>query len=173
MPFTPRTENEAYANMLCQHLDEMTHRLRRLPADQWDWSPDPAAPTARALAAHAWQWLVCDRQHIDEPDAAQHPRIPDPPESTQAMCDVLEAETECWRRLILSLMPEQLAAPRVQFCNDDPLNVRALVCHMIKNSIYKNGQLATLYFALGLDGTAPYSAPLPNPEYETCYGPGG
>jgi hypothetical protein len=29
----------------------------------------------------------------------------------------------------------------------------------------KNGQLSTLYFALGLDGDAPYAAPFPNPIY--------
>lgn len=41
---------------------------------------------------------------------------------------------------------------------------------MIKNCIYKNGQFATLYFALGLDGTESYAVPFPNPEYEECYG---
>ena len=169
MPFQPQTENEAYANMLCGHLGEFAWRLSQLPQDKWDWTPDPAAPTARILAAHAWQWLQCDRQHILEPDASKHTRIPEPPLDPQEMCDALEQETEQWRSLILGLTPEQLSEERVQFCYD-PLNVRAFLCHMIQNSIYKNGQFATLYFALGLDGTEPYQAPFPNPIYEACYG---
>jgi hypothetical protein len=40
---------------------------------------------------------------------------------------------------------------------------------MIQNCIYKNGQLATIYFALGLDGTEPYEAPFPNPIYEQAW----
>jgi hypothetical protein len=171
MPFQPRSEIEAYAGMLGEHLARLVDRLRRLPPDQWDWAPDPAAPTARIIAAHAWQWLQCDRQHILEPDASRHRRIPDPPSDPQAMCDALQEEAGHWRRMILALTPEQLAEGRFLFCHDDPLNVRALVCHMVKNVIYKHGQLAILYFALGLDGTEPYTPPLPNPEYEECFGP--
>src|SRR5689334_21111807 len=115
MPFQPSTENEAYAGMLCEHLEEFIERLRQLPADKWDWAPDPAAPSARILAAHAWQWLQCDRQHIFEPDASRHTRIPDPPADPAAMCDALQEETERWRQLILDLTVEQLAEPRVQF----------------------------------------------------------
>jgi hypothetical protein len=42
---------------------------------------------------------------------------------------------------------------------------------MIQNTIYKHGQFSTLYFALGLDGTEPYSAPFPNPIYAEIFGP--
>ncbi len=70
------------------HLRGMVHSLRQLPEDKWDWTPDVAAPTARILAAHAYQWLVCDRQHIAEPDAFRHHPVPDAPADPQAMCAV-------------------------------------------------------------------------------------
>lgn len=171
MAYQPKTENEAYALVLCGHLETFTQRLRQLPPDKWDWTPDPAAPTARILSVHAWQWLQCDRRHIAEPDASKHSRIPDPPLEPQALCDALQQETEEWQRLLSGLTPEQLGAERFQFNGDFPMNIRGFVCHMIQNVIYKHGQFATLYFALGLDGTEPYSAPFPNPIYEQCFGP--
>ena len=167
-----KNENEAYAFLLCHHLEGFVWRLRRLPLEKWDWTPDPAAPTARTLATHAWQWLICDRQHIHEPDASQHPRTPEPPEDPFALCDLLAEETETWRALIAGLTEEQLARVGHQFnIPDAGMNVRGFVCHMIQNVIYKHGQFATLYFALGLDGTEPYAAPFPNPIYEQCFGP--
>ena len=159
-----RNENEAYAELLCGHLEGFVWRLRRLPADKWDYQFAPPAPSPRTLAVHAWQWLVCDRQHIAEPDARRHPPVPDPPDDPGAICDLLAEETERWRALIRSLTPEQMLAARRQF-NDYPMNVREFVCHMIQNVIYKHGQFATIFFALGLDGTEPYAAPFPNPIY--------
>jgi hypothetical protein len=157
--------NKACAQLLCSHLRGMVWRLRMLPEDKWDWTPDPAAPTARILATHAWQWLICDRQHILEADAAKHPAVPEPPASTAALCDALAAETEHWEQLILSLTPEQMDEPRAQF-NKSQMTVFGFVCHMIQNCIYKHGQFSTLFFALGLDGTEPYDAPFPNPCYK-------
>ena len=160
----PKNEVEAYVSLLVNHVLWMAHWLRDIPADKWDWQIEPCAPSPRMLAEHAWQWLVCDRQHILEPDARKHPDVPAPPADQQAFCDVLQAEAETWRALILSLTPEQLDAPRSQF-NAAPKTVRGFLCHIIQNSIYKNGQFTTLYYALGLDGTEPYDAPLPNPIY--------
>ncbi|MBC8103584.1 MAG: DinB family protein [Cytophagales bacterium] len=170
IPFLPTGENEAYVWLLCGHLWGMSRRLRKLPADRWDWTPNVAAPTARILAAHAWQWLICDRQHILISDATRHDRIPDPPADPTAMCDALDMENENWRRLLLSLTPAQLAEERRQFNDTDPLTVRWFVTHMIQNLIYKHGQFSTLYFALGLDGTEPYAAPFPNPIYAEVLG---
>src|SRR5438105_13948628 len=124
-------ENAAYANLLCGHLRGMVRRLREMPEDKWDWTPNVAAPTARILATHAWQWLICDRQHIKEPDALKHPRVPDPPSDPQAMCDVLEEETDRWEKTILAMTPEKLASPRRQFNEDPEYDVRWFVCHMI------------------------------------------
>jgi hypothetical protein len=166
-----QSENEAYAAMLCSHIGALAHGLRQLPADKWDWTPDVAAPTPRILATHAWQWLICDRQHIAEPDASKHPRIPEPPTDPQAMCDALVEEGKTWRELIMSLTPEQLNEPRHQFNSEHDLNVRWFLFHIIQNTIYKNGQFYTLYYALGLDGAEPYSAPFPNPIYEQLFGP--
>lgn len=160
-----QTEQELTAWLLYMHVSTMVERLRQIPEDKWDWSFSPAAPSARTLGIHAWQWLVCDRQHITEPDALQHAAVPEPPESQQAMCDLLQQEVETWRTLILRLSPEQLLEPRRQF-NNGELNIRWFIGHMVQNCIYKNGQLATIYFALGLDGNEPYSAPFPNPIYE-------
>ena len=86
------------------------------------------------------------------------------------MCDALQEETDEWEKLILGLTPEQFAEERRQFNSDFPMNVRSFVCHMVQNSIYKHGQFSTLFFALGLDGTEPYSAPFPNPIYEERFG---
>lgn len=166
-------ENEmtAYEMLLCGHLEGFIYRLRQLSPEQWDWTPDKAAPSPRTLAVHAWQWLICDRQHIGEPDASKHARIPEPPTDTNALCDAMAEETENWRHLLRSLTPEQLARPSLQFnYSEARMNVRGFICHMIQNVIYKHGQFSELYFALGLDGTEPYTAPFPNPIYEEQFG---
>ena len=59
-------------------------------------------------------------------------------------------EPDRWEALIRSLTPEQLDEPRRQFNGDYEVGVRGFVCHMIQNCIYKHGQFATLFFALGL-----------------------
>jgi hypothetical protein len=170
----PITENEVYAEQLYIHLAVMAERLRRIPADKWDFAFAPPAPTPRILATHAWQWLVCDRQHINEPDASKHPHVPEPPDDQQALCDLLENEAKTWRDMILAMSPETLSEERRQF-NDRPMNIRAFVAHMLQNGIYKHGQLSTIYFALGLDGDEPYldSCPFPNPIYDEIFGPKG
>ena len=129
MAYQPHSENEAYALLLCGHLLGFVERLRQLPPDKWDWTPDPAAPSARALAVHAWQWLQCDRQHIAEPDASTHPRVPEPPLEPEAICDALEEETKRWDALLRELTNEQLDTERYQFNGDNPLNIRGFVCH--------------------------------------------
>lgn len=163
----PENETQAYEMLLCGHLESFIYRLRLLPPDKWDWTPDPAAPTARTVAVHAWQWLICDRQHIAEPDAAIHPPIPDAPPDNEAFCDAFAAETANWRKLLRSLTMEQLDRKGLQFNFEGAgYNVRGFVCHMIQNVIYKHGQFSELFFALGLDGKEPYEAPFPNPIYE-------
>ena len=163
---TPETQNLLW--LLRMHVRAMTQRLRQIPEDKWDWTFAPPAPTPRVLAAHAWQWLICDRQHIEEPDALKHALIPDPPAVPAAMCDALDAEMDRWQELLGRLTPDAMEEPRHQF-NDYPMPVRGFVGHILQNTIYKNGQLATLYYALGLDGDAPYDAPFPNPIYEEMH----
>jgi hypothetical protein len=156
---------EECSRLLCGHLRSMVSRMRQVPEDLWDWTPDPAAPTTRLLAAHAWQWLVCDRQHIMEPDVTKHRFVPVPPTDPHAMCDAIDVEIENWREMLSQLSPEDLAQPRSQF-NKGDLNVAWFISHSLRNCIYKLGQFSTLYFALGLDGTDPYEAPFPNRFYE-------
>src|SRR5262245_3019970 len=140
---------QAYEILLCGHMEGFTERLRQLSPEQWDWTPDQAAPTPRTLAVHAWQWLICDRQHIGEPEDSKHSRGPETPTDTNALCDALAEETENWRRLLRSLTPEQLKRPSTQFnYPDSPMNVRGFICHMVQNVIYKHGQFSELYFAL-------------------------
>jgi hypothetical protein len=166
LPQCPANENEAYAWLLCHHLNGISYRLRRMTPEHADWTPDPAAPTARIVAVHAWQWLICDRHHIAEPDATRHPVVPEPPEDLTELCDAIDAENERWLDLLLSLTAERLAEKRHQFNREGHLSVRWFVCHMIQNAIYKHGQLASQYFALGYDGTEPYTAPFPNAIYD-------
>lgn len=159
-------ENNEYKNLLCGHMRVMVRRLRQIPEDQWDWTPHVAAPTARILAVHAWQWLICDRQHITEADAMQHPNVPEPPESITELCDAMDAEIANWDIMLLALTPEQMDEQRYQFNQEEgAMTVRGFISHMVQNCIYKHGQLSTLYFALGLDGTDPYDAPFPNTYY--------
>ncbi len=150
--------------LLRMHVGGMSHCLRRIPADKWDWTFAPPAPTPCILAAHTLSWLVCDRQHIEEPDALRHAPVPDIPTESAAVCDALDAEMTRWDALFARLTPEDLDAPRSQF-NQYPMTVRQFLGHIVQNSIYKNGQMMTLFYALGLDGDAPYDAPFPNPIY--------
>jgi hypothetical protein len=164
MPTFVTPEAQTLCWILRMHVRGMSARLRQIPEDKWDWTFAPPAPTPRVLASHTWQWLICDRQHIEELDALKHALVPEPPSSPANVCDALDAEMSRWEALLPRLTPEDLDAPRHQF-NDYPMTVRTFIGHIVQNSIYKSGQLATLYFALGLDGDAPYAAPFPNPIY--------
>ena len=74
-------ENDAYATLLHWYVSRFVERLRRLPADKWDFQFDTAAPSPRTLAIHAWQCLTCDRRHIEQPNGiAAHL---DPPPAAQ------------------------------------------------------------------------------------------
>lgn len=169
MGFDVRSETHAYAWLLALHLRRFAERLKALPEDRWDWTPDPAAPTARTLAAHTWQWLVCDRQHIENPDVLRHGLIPEMPAEPAAIVAAFEEEAENWIRLVESMSPESLDAPIRQFGGNNLGTARGFICHMVQNAIYKHGQFSTLFFALGLDGTEPYDAPWPNPIYERVW----
>lgn len=156
--------------MLCGHLYTIVERGRAIPTDKFDWAFALPAPTARTLVTHTWQWLVCDRQHIEMPDASAHPRVPDPPEDQQALCDALAAETDRWRSLTESLTPEKMDEPRHQFNDPRDWSIRGVLHHMYQNSVYKSGQISMIYFALGLDGEGLYEADFPNPIYDIVFG---
>lgn len=158
------TENEAYVLFLRYHLQEFIKRLRQIPPDKWEWQPALPAPSARLLAEHAYAWLWTDRQHLLEPDATRHAHTPPPPVEQQALCNALEEEEKWWHDFLPPLTEEQLEEKRKQF-GIPSRTVRWFVGHTLQNVIYKNGQLATIYFALGLDGTEPYVAPMPNDYY--------
>lgn len=159
---TEEVENLCW--LLRMHVSGMAYCLRQIPEDKWDWTFAPPAPTPRILAYHTLSWLICDRQHIEEPDALQHALVPAMPTDPAAICDALDAEISRWETLLARLTPEELDAPRAQF-NGYPMTVRQFIGHVLQNSIYKNGQMMTLFYALGLDGDAPYAAPFPNPIY--------
>jgi uncharacterized damage-inducible protein DinB len=165
-------ENEASASILYMHVMTLAHFVRQIPPDKLDFTYDQAAPTARTVATHALQWLICDRHHIEEPDATKHPRVPDPPTDPQGLANALAAEGENWKALLRSLTPEQMDERRLQFGESEyEMNVRSFVAHITQNTIYKSGQLSYLFYALGLDGTGPYEAPFPNQIYAELYGP--
>jgi hypothetical protein len=165
-------ENHAIAEILCGHMRKMARIAGQIPADKFDWTYAPPAPTPRTLVTHAWQWLICDRYHIEQPDASMHPRVPDPPADQQALCAALASEADTWEKMLLAMSFETMAEKRHQFNDTNwDWSVRGSVYHMIQNAIYKHGQLSTIYFALGLDGTEPYEAPFPNPIYAEVFGP--
>lgn len=167
------TELEADANILLGHLRNMIRCLRQLPEDKWDWTFAPPAPTPRILAVHAMQWLQCDRQHITNPDHSTHRPVPEPPTDPASICDAMEAEAKEWEKLLKGMTPADLERKSCQFGHEPAaMNGRGFVAHMIQNVIYKNGQFATIYFALGLDGDEPYDAPFPNPIYKEALGIG-
>lgn len=157
-------ETENLLWILGMHVGGLAWRLGQLPVDKWDWTFAPPAPTPRILASHTLSWLICDRQHIEEPDARKHAHIPEMPAEPAAICAALIAEIELWEILLTRLTPEDLDAPRFQF-NSYPMTVRQFLGHIVQNTIYKNGQFMTLFYALGLDGDVPYDAPFPNPIY--------
>lgn len=162
------SEGELFERLLLGYIGAFTRDLAKFPEDKWDWTPDLAAPTARMIATHVWQWLVCDRQHLEEPDVTKHRLVPEPPTEPKAMISLIETERENWERLLSRLIPGRLDDPVRQFGDTDG-NVRGFVGHMLQNTIYKCGQLSVLYFALGLDGKGPYEAPLPNAIYEEVW----
>ena len=75
-----QSENESYATLLHWYVSRFVERLRKLPPERWDWQIAIPAPSAHTLANHTWQCLVCDRQHILEPDVSLHADVPEPPE---------------------------------------------------------------------------------------------
>jgi hypothetical protein len=162
-----QSDLEAEASILLGHLRGMAQSLRKLTLEQWDWTFAPPAPTPRILAIHALAWLQCDRQHINNPDVSTHRPVPDPPVEPEEICLAMEEEADNWEALLKSLTPEDLDRPSPQFGRpESSANVRWLIAHMVQNVIYKHGEFATIFFALGLDGTEPYDAPFPNPIYK-------
>ena len=143
----------------------------KMSDEQFDFTYHVAAPTARTLITHAWQWLICDRYHIEEPDASKHAKVPDAPEDKDALCVELAAEITRWDEMLKAMPTEKLDEVRHQF-NDTGFDwsVRGCVYHMLQNVIYKHGQLSYLAFSFGLDGTEPYAAPFPNPIYKEIFG---
>ncbi len=153
------------------HLTCIQRWASRMSDEQFDFTYHPAAPTARTLVTHAWQWLICDRMHIEEPDASKHPRVPEAPTDKGGLIAALEAETKHWDEMLKAMTPEKLDEVRHQFNETNfDWSVRGCVYHMLQNVIYKNGQLSYLAFSFGLDGTEPYTAPFPNPIYAEVFG---
>ena len=108
-------ELEADADLLLMHLRGMISSLRKLPADKWDWTFAPPAPTPRILAVHALEWLQCDRQHIQNPDAKSHQLLPEHPTKPADICDAMEAEAKEWETLLKNMKPEELDRDGWQF----------------------------------------------------------
>jgi hypothetical protein len=92
--------------------------------------------------------------------------VPEAPAEQHALCDLLQEEAGWWRSFLQRVTPQEFLQPRWRWSWCGPVNLRWLVCHMTGNVIYKNGQLATIYFSLGLDGEEPYVPPLPNNFYD-------
>jgi len=165
------SEIEAYASLLLGHLRGMIGGLRKLPQDKWDWTYSLPAPTPRILATHALAWLQCDRQHIRNTDCSTHRPVPEAPATPEQICDAMDKEADEWEALLQSLTEQDLDRSCLQFGHAEAsFNVRGFIAHMIQNVIYKHGQFATIFFAIGMDGDGPYEAPFPNPIYKSELG---
>jgi hypothetical protein len=158
------TEAEAYDDILQSHLNKIITRARTMSEDQWLWSPAPCAPTTAALVNHAWTWLVSDRLQILD----QNVKVFCPehaPASKDALVDALEIEAGEWNKMLTSMTSTYMDESRKNFGVQD-IDVRRLIAHMVQNVIYKSGQVSANFFALGLDGTEPYTAPFPKDVVE-------
>jgi hypothetical protein len=157
-----KTENDAYSYLLSSSLNEVIQRLRAIPGEKWEWAPAPDAPSAKIIGELVLAWLVCDRQHLCEPDTTLHTPVAASPATADALCGALEAERSAWCEIIAALTPEQFGEKRYHF-GSWPLNVRELVAHIIQLVIYNSGQLSSLCFALPVGGANP--VPHPNHHY--------
>ena len=152
--------------ILVEHLRAMTRGLRRISPEHWDWTYSVSAPTMRMIALHTLAWLQCDRQHLTIAEHKLHRLVPEPPSSPKEICDALWAEADKWETLLNSLSAEDLNREGCQFGDPEAkMTGRGFVVHMVQNVIYKHGQFATIFYALGYDGTGPYEAPFPNDLY--------
>lgn len=167
------SELEIVSYNLLGNARKILRWARQLTPEQLDFTYALSAPTARNLVIHTWQWLACDRQHIEQPDASLHALIEEAATDPATLFAQFEAEIDRWQTLLAELTPEKLDAVRSQF-NDTsyPWSVRDALYHMLQNVLYKLGQLSYLYYALGYDGTDPYEAPFPNPIYREVFGEG-
>lgn len=159
------TEAQALSWLIVAHVEKIVTRARAMSEDQWNWSSEPHVPSTAALAEHAWSWLVSDRMHIQDPneEIGFCPEGPTPPKDN--LIDLLEAEAATWQNMLEPMDSATLDEPRRNF-GQQFVTVRFLVLHMAQNVIYKSGQVSMNYFAQGLDGTEPYTAPFPRDMVE-------
>ena len=166
MNLAPASELEGFDLFLAFHLNKLLERFKMMKPEDRDWSPNVAAPSARIIVEHTWQWLLCDRQHIMNPYVASHSDVAEAPASDDAFCEAFSLEIKEWRDMLASMDPKLLDEPRLQFgLEKNACNIRYFLGHTLQNVTYKSGQLSLLFFALGYDGPEQYSAPFPNEIY--------
>ncbi len=160
----PASEIETYHRFIVGTIRHLATTMRQIPQDRWEFAIAKPAPSSREIAGHCWMGLVCDRQHILEPDCSNHLKIEAPPSTQGEMCDLLNQEADLWSEMIKCLTPDMLEEPRKQFGKHE-LNVRFFLAHMAMHVSSKWGQFSMLYYAWGFDGEESYSAPDPNYYY--------
>ena len=162
-------EAKSYDRLLQLHLDKMIERCHKMSDEQWNWRPTPPAPSTKEVVEHAWIWLVMDRLHIENEIDMAAWQASSPPASRTLMIAEFERETKRWHEMLTSMDNRVLDQDRKR-SGIFRATVRYFVQHMVQNVIYKSGQLSTLYFAQGLDGEAPFKAPMPNEIQEMVAG---
>ncbi|MBV6457647.1 MAG: hypothetical protein HONBIEJF_00764 [Fimbriimonadaceae bacterium] len=160
----PRSEIEAFEQLICGFTGGILRRAREIPEERWNWSFSERTPSAREICEHAWMWLRSDRQEITVLDPARQEAIPDPPQHRGEMLDLLESEKEAWRELMQSIDTPMMDELRVS-PDGYRRSVRGYLFHMAQHIVSKCGQMTMLHFELGLDGGEPYNAPHPNRLY--------
>src|SRR5579885_3362364 len=154
-------EAESYDWLLQNHLEKLIVRSKAMSDEQWNWKPSPPSPCAREIVEHACIWLLTDRLQIEAQQDLLTWRAPALPDGREQMIAELEAESARWRKMLTTMDDSVLNEPRRRH-GIFPSTVRFFVQHMVQNVSYKSGQLATLFFAQGLDGAEPFVAPMPN-----------
>ena len=159
-----QSELEVFEIMTAGFVGSIMRAAQGIPEDKWNWSFSERTPTPREVCEHTFAWLWCDRQQMTVPDRSLHRPTPDPPPARDSMVRLLEEEAMEWRRVVRALTPEMLLDERESW-NGETRNIRSFLFHMGQNVVYKAGQIWTLAFELGLDGSGPYDAPYPNRYY--------
>ena len=127
--------------------------------EQWTWRPSAPAPNAKETVSHALAWMISDRMHLEERADVATADV-DIPTSQKDLLGALKEEADKWRSWLSKADSRELSK-KVKRYGILPVTKRFFVGHALQNLVYKSGQLSVLYFTQGLDGDAPFTAPMP------------
>ncbi len=151
--------------MFLYHADNIIKRSEAMTHEQWTWRPAIPAPNSQETASHALAWMISDRMHLEEQPNLHSAKV-DIADNKNDLIEQFKREAEIWREW-LSKADHRELNKKVKRFGIFPMTKRFFVGHALQNLVYKSGQLSILYFAQGLDGDAPFNAPMPEQILET------